>query len=191
MSESENREDLLNEEESTASFGEELKEANEKAEKQVNKKATKADKKLAEALAERDDFKDKYLRTFSDFNNYRKRVASTRAEALLDGRCEAVEKILPVLDNFERALEHIDDAKDDAIVQGFTMVYRQLVETVEKLGVHVIPAQGEVFDPTKHQAIQMVEPQEGQESGTVAEVIQKGYAMQDRIIRSSMVVVYK
>lgn len=162
----------------------------EKTKKADTKKAAKADKKLAEALAERDDFKDKYQRTFSDFNNYKKRMLASQAEAVKDGQCEAIEKLLPVLDNFERAVEHIDD-EENALAQGFKMVYRQFVETVEKMGVKEIPAVGEVFDPTRHQAIQMVEPQEGQESGTVATVVQKGYMIDDRIIRNSMVIVNK
>lgn len=158
--------------------------------KKSEKKTTKADKKLAEALAERDDFKDKYQRTFSDFNNFRKRMATSRAEALRDGRCDTIENLLPVLDSFERALEHIE-GEDSALVQGFTMVYRQLTEAIEKMGVKEIPALGEVFDPNRHQAIQMADAQEGQVSGTVAAVVQKGYAMEDRIIRPSMVIVNK
>ncbi len=163
--------------------------------KESHKKSTKADKKLAEALnealKERDDFKDKYQRTFSEFNNYKKRMATTRADAFKDGQCDTVSKILPVLDNFERALEHIEGGEDNALAQGFAMVYKQLTVAVEQMGVQEMGAPGEVFDPNYHQAIQMVEPQEADASGTIAGVAQKGYKMDDRVIRHCMVMVNK
>ncbi len=162
----------------------------EKQEK-AKKKSAKIDGKLAEAIAERDDFKDKYLRTFSDFNNYKKRMASTRADAFKEGQCDAILKILPVLDNFERALEHIPDGEENALAQGFKMVYKQLASAVEQMGVTQMGAPGDVFDPNIHQAIQMVEPKEGEESGTVAVVAQKGYKMDDKVIRHCMVMVNK
>lgn len=156
-----------------------------------HKKGAKTDKKLAEALAERDDFKDKYQRTFSEFNNYKKRMASTRAEAFKDGQCDAITKILPVLDNFERALEHIEGGEENTLAQGFKMVYKQLTMAVEQMGVTEMGAQGDMFDPNLHQAIQMVDAPEGEKSGTVAGVAQKGYKMDDRVIRHCMVMVNK
>lgn len=168
-----------------------LNEVKKKEKKTEQRKNVKADKKLAEALAERDDFKDKYQRTFSEFNNYKKRTASTRAEAFKDGQCDVVSKMLPVLDNFERALEHIEGGEDDAVVQGFKMVYKQMTMTIEQMGVAEMGTPGDVFDPNCHQAIQMVEPKEGEESGTIAGVVQKGYKMDDRVIRHCMVMVNK
>ncbi len=156
-----------------------------------HKKGAKADRKLAEALAERDDFKDKYQRTFSEFNNYKKRTASTRADAFKDGQCDAITKILPVLDNFERALEHIDGAEENALAQGFKMVYKQLAMAMEQMGVAEMGAPGDPFDPNLHQAIQLVDTPEGEQSGTVAGVAQKGYKMEDRVIRHCMVMVNK
>ncbi len=168
-----------------------FEDAMKEAEKSDHKKSSKADKKLAEALAERDDFKDKYQRTFSEFNNYKKRMASTRAEAIKDGQCEAVAKILPVLDSFERALEHIEDGEESALAQGFKMVYKQLILAVEQMGITEMGAPGDEFDPNLHQAIQMVDTPEDEKSGTVAGVVQKGYKMEDRIIRHCMVMVNK
>jgi len=163
--------------------------------KENSKKGAKADKKLAEALsealAERDDYRDKYQRTFSEFNNYKKRMATTRAEAFKDGQCDAVSRILPVLDNFERALEHIEGGEDNALAQGFAMVYKQLTAAVEQMGIKEMGEPGEAFDPNYHQAIQMVDPQEGDASGTIAGVAQKGYKMDDRVIRHCMVMVNK
>ncbi len=170
------------------SFDDALKEATEKNE---HKKGAKADKKLLEALAERDDFKDKYQRTFSEFNNYKKRMATTRAEAFKDGQCDAISKILPVLDSFERALEHIEGGEDSALAQGFKMVYKQLALAMEQMGVAEMGVPGDMFDPNLHQAVQMVDTPEEEKSGTVAGVVQRGYKMDDKIIRHCMVLVHK
>ena len=137
---------------------------------------------------DRDDFRDKYLRTFSDFSNYKKRNLTAVAVANRDGQGEVVEKILPVLDNFERALEPMSDLQDDAFVKGMFMVYRQLSDAVAALGVKEIPAQGEAFDPNLHQAISLEDAENGQENaGIVVSVLQKGYMLDDKVLRHSMV----
>ncbi len=147
---------------------------------------------LEDACSERDDYKDKYQRTFSDFNNYKKRMLKSCADAFRDGQSDVIEKLLPVLDSLDCAFEQIDETNTDkALLQGFEMVGRQMREAIDKLGVKEIPALGETFDPALHQAIQMVEPAEGSVPGKVAAVVQKGYTMGDRILRHSMVVVNK
>jgi molecular chaperone GrpE len=151
----------------------------------------KLENELKAAMAERDDYKDKYIRTLAEFNNFKKRTASQRSEALKDGQCGAIEQILPVLDNLERALEHIEADKENPMAQGVSMVHRLLAETLGKLGIAEIPALGEPFDPTKHQAVQMVEAAEGETPGNVGVVVQKGYMADDRVIRHSMVIVNK
>ena len=151
----------------------------------------KLETELAAAVAERDEYKDKYLRTLAEFNNFKKRTSCARSEALKDGQCVAVEQILPVLDNLERALEHIEPEQDSPMAQGFSMVHKLLAEAIQKLGVEEIPAMGEPFDPTKHQAIQMVDAKEGETPGNVGAVVQKGYMSDDRVIRHSMVIVNK
>jgi molecular chaperone GrpE len=189
---SDNEKEIVTDEAMKNEASEKVKESEAKTN---SKKSAKADKKLAEALseaiAERDDFKDKYQRTFSEFNNYKKRMATTRADAFKDGQCDAISRILPVLDNFERALEHIEGGEDTALAQGFAMVYKQLTAAVEQMGIKEMGAPGEAFDPNYHQAIQMVDPQEGDTSGTIAGVAQKGYKMDDRVIRHCMVMVNK
>jgi molecular chaperone GrpE len=151
----------------------------------------KLENELKAVMAEREDYKDKYLRTLAEFNNYKKRTAGTRSEALKDGQCEAIGQILPVLDNLERALEHIEADKDNPMAQGVAMVHKLLADTLGKLGIEEIPALGEPFDPTKHQAVQMVEAAEGETPGNVGAVVQKGYMADDRVIRHSMVIVNK
>lgn len=186
--ETENIQDERSDTAEAKSFEDALKEATEKNE---HKKGAKADKKLLEALAERDDYKDKYQRTFSEFNNYKKRMATTRAEAFKDGQCDAISKILPVLDSFERALEHIEGGEDSALAQGFKMVYKQLALAMEQMGVAEMGVPGDMFDPNLHQAVQMVDTPEEEKPGTVAGVVQRGYKMEDRIIRHCMVLVHK
>ncbi len=146
---------------------------------------------LKAVIAERDDYKDKYLRTLAEFNNFKKRTASSRSEALKDGQCAAIEQVLPVLDNLERALEHIEADKENPMAQGVAMVHKLLSETLQKLGIDEIPALGEPFDPTRHQAVQMAEAKEGDAPGNVCAVVQKGYMADDRVIRHSMVIVNK
>jgi molecular chaperone GrpE len=142
----------------------------------------KLENELKALTAERDDYKDKYLRLLAEFNNYKKRNACTRSDALKEGQCEAVGQMLPVLDNLERALEHLEEDKENPMAQGVAMVHKLLTETLKKLGIEEIPALGEPFDPTKHQAVQMID---------VGAVIQKGYMADDRVIRHSMVIVNK
>ena len=151
----------------------------------------KIENELKAVSAERDEYKEKYLRTLAEFNNFKKRTASSRSEALKDGQCAAIEQILPVLDNLERALEHIESDKENPMAQGVEMVHRLLSETLGKLGIAEIPALGEPFDPTKHQAVQMKDAEEGETPGNVGAVVLKGYMADDRVIRHSVVIVNK
>ena len=96
-----------------------------------------------------------------------------------------------MIDNFERALEHVEEQDDDAFVIGVSMVYKQLLDILEVMGVTEISALGEVFNPNLHQAIQQTEAEEGAETNTVVTVVQKGYMLGDKILRHSMVIVNK
>lgn len=159
--------------------------------KGMSRYSHKLEAALEAAEKERDDFKDRYLRTFSDFNNYKKRSLTAAALANCDGQAEVIAKILPVLDNFERALEPYGEECEDAFVKGMLMVYRQLSAAVSSLGCKEIPAQGEAFDPNVHQAISLEEAAEGQQPGVVTGVLQKGYTLGDKVLRHSMVTVSK
>jgi molecular chaperone GrpE len=159
--------------------------------KTADKHTHKLEAALEAAEKERDDFKDKYLRTFSDFNNYKKRSMTAAAAANCDGQAEVIARILPVIDNFERALEPIGDSCEDAFVKGMFMVYRQLSDAISALGCKEISAQGEAFDPNFHQAISVDEAGEGQQPGVVTAVLQKGYTLGDKVLRHSMVTVSK
>lgn len=137
--------------------------------------------------AQLDDTENRLLRLRADFDNMRRRhqidlesAEKYRAQSLLT-------KILPVLDNFERALQvevTSDDAK--ALFKGIEMVYNSLLEATKQEGLEVIPAEGEAFDPNVHQAV-MQESDAEKESGIVLRELQKGYKLKDRVIRPSMV----
>lgn len=155
------------------------------------RETAKLEKALAKAIEERDSFKDSYLRTFSDYNNYKKRNQTLTSQAMKSGASDVIEKILPVLDNLERALEHIEENSEDGLAKGVLMVYKQLSDIIAALGVKEIPALGCEFDPNVHQAIQQVDAKEGEKAGTVAAVALKGYMLDDRVLRHSMVIVNK
>lgn len=156
-----------------------------------DKETAKLEKALAAAIEERDSFKDSYQRTFSDYNNYKKRNQMLAAQAMKTGAGEVIEKILPVIDNFERALEHVNGKEADPLAQGVLMVYKQLTDIIAGFGVTEIPALGKEFDPNLHHAIQQVETQPGETPGTISVVALKGYMLDDKVLRHSMVIVNK
>ena len=123
-------------------------------------------------------------RNQADFDNYRKRNASARAESHEEGRRDVLKELLPVLDNFDRAME-ADASSAGAWQDGVKMVHHQLLETLKKMGLEEIPADGD-FDPKMHNAI-LSEKVEGTESGKILMVLQKGYRLKETIIRYSMV----
>lgn len=124
----------------------------------------------------------------ADFDNYRKRNATIRADSLDEGVRGLVKDLLPVLDNFDRALENSENV-DPGWVDGVKLVHKQLLDILQKNGLEEIPAEG-AFNADLHNAV-MQEEAEGTESGTILAVFQKGYKVKDRIIRHSMVKVAK
>ena len=135
--------------------------------------------------AELDHVRDIYLRKLAEFDNFRKRVEREREEIRLAGVEEMVRELLPVLDNFERALQHAED-DSGAFREGVEMIAKQLWDTLERRGVQELNPVGKPFDPELHEAVQRVEDSE-HPPGTVAWVMLKGYAMGDRLVRPAMV----
>lgn len=127
---------------------------------------------------------DKYMRLFAEFDNYRKRTAKEKTESYQDAVAKTVLELLPVVDNFERAMA--SPCADEAFRSGMEKIYQQLCETLKKLGVTEIPAMGEVFDPKMHNAIRQVDD-ENYDENIICEVYQKGYLLGSRIIRHAMV----
>ncbi len=140
---------------------------------------------IAKLQKERDDTVVLLQRNQADFDNFRRRNATVRTESLEEGKLDCITQLLPVLDNFDRALEQDASSDDGAWRDGVRMVYRQLMEVLQKMGVSQIEDTGK-FDPNFHNAV-MQEKTEGKESGEIVAVFQKGYQVKDRIIRHTMV----
>ena len=145
--------------------------------------------KVDSLSAEIEALKDKDLRRQAEFENFRKRNEKEKAEQFDRGSAHVLEKILPVIDNFERGFSMVEEAdRDDAFVDGMHKVYKQLMDELEKMGVTPIPAVGEEFDPNRHNAVMQVDTGEVA-SGFVAQEMQKGYLYHDTVLRFSMVAV--
>jgi molecular chaperone GrpE len=141
---------------------------------------------LAQAQKERDEYLDLARRTKADFENFRKRAAAQAQEALTRGKVEVAREMVDAVDNLERALETSESG--DGLAAGVEMVLKGLRETLSKNGIEVVDPKGEKFDPNRHEALSTM-PVEGSESGTVVEVMQKGYTLGDQLIRPARVVV--
>lgn len=145
-----------------------------------------AEDRIAALEAELKNEKDKYMRLFAEFDNFRKRTAKEKTEAYGDSAAKTIAEILPALDNFDRALD--TPCSDENFKKGIEMIFTQLTDIFGKLGVTEIEALGQPFNPNLHNAIKQVESENG-ESDVICEVFQKGYKLGDRIIRHSMVAV--
>ena len=167
--------------------GEAGKEPKTWAEKKAAKKQAKQDKKL-DPLKERiAELEDRTKRQLAEFENFRKRTEKEKQTMFEIGARSVIEKILPVIDNFERGLATVpEDKKDDAFVDGMNRVYKQMLTELEKIGVKPIEAVGKEFDPNLHNAVMQVQNEE-LEPGTVAQELQKGYTYRDSVVRHSMV----
>lgn len=130
---------------------------------------------------------DKYARLFAEFDNFRKRSEKEKSARYDMGAKDVIEKILPVLDNFERGFDSVEESdKEDAFVTGMDLIYKQFQKVLEDLGVKPIEAVGQAFDPELHNAVMHVDDPEVGEN-IVVEEFQKGYTYKDQVVRYSMV----
>lgn len=170
-----------------AQDAEETSEETEKKEKKdgIFGKKKKKDKKDEQI----EDLNDRLRRQMAEFDNFRKRTEKEKAQMFDMGARTIIEKILPVIDNFERGLAAVpEEQKDDAFVTGMDKVYKQMLTELDAIGVKPIEALGKEFDPDLHNAVMQVESEE-YEPGTVAQELQKGYTYKDNVVRHSMVAV--
>jgi molecular chaperone GrpE len=142
-----------------------------------------AECKQAETQSEDSDAK--YMRLAADFQNYKKRTEKERFERYTEGKKDLAADLLPVLDNFERAVSD-ETQQDSAVAEGLEMILRQLRDVLAKNGVTEIEALGADFDPNLHHAVVMEDSKE-YESGKVCDVLQKGYTVGEKIVRPAMV----
>lgn len=166
-------------------------EATETPEEDNAPEAEKTEEKSEEKAEEKaDDGNEKYVRLMAEFQNYKKRVAKEKNDIREYATEKLVMELLPVLDNFERALAASAEDDPAGYAKGMELIFTQMVTELQKSGLTEVEAEGQDFDPTKHNAV-MTEENEELESGKVSKVLQKGYALNDKVIRPSMVAVTK
>lgn len=140
-----------------------------------------------EAIKARDVAEDRYLRAAAEFANARRRAEMRADSEVRSSRERLLSNVLPVVDDFDRAFQSVpDSARESTWVEGFALIQRKLQNTLQREGVTPIEAKGQPFDATRHQAV-MVEMADDVPSGTVLEVLQQGYMLDDRVLRPAMV----
>ncbi len=169
--------------ETEASKKEETSETEEKPEKKKKKGFKKKDKKDEQI----EELNDKYQRLFAEFQNFRNRSDKEKTAMFETGAKSIIEKILPVVDNFERGVAALSEEDlESPVGQGMNLIYKQLLQTLEDIGVEAIDAKGKEFDPELHNAV-MHEDNDELGENVVSEELQKGYKYRDTVVRHSMV----
>ena len=158
----------------------------EEVEETVEETLEETEETVESAGEENEEYKDlydKYLRLLAEFENYKKRTQKEKEDIYSLAKTDVVTKLLPVIDNFDRAEKVIEN---EAVAEGVKLIHKQFDDFLAKLGVEEIPALGCEFDPNLHSAV-FHEDVEGEPENTVSEVLQKGYRLGDRVIRHAMV----
>ncbi len=141
-----------------------------------------------QVVRERDEYLENLKRLKAEFDNFRKRVLRDSEESARRASADVVEDLLPVLDNFERALKAAAEHDEKVLGEGVEMVYRQLRDVLDRRGLCEVEAEGADFDPEHHEAV-LCRPFPGEKEGKVMEVVEKGYKLEDRVVRPAKVVV--
>ena len=147
------------------------------------------DKALEEEKAKNAELNDKYLRLASEFDNYRKRTAKEKLDISATAAAVVIKDLLPVLDDFERALQNMEKNGNEADMQGVTLIYNKLKNTLKAAGLEEINAMGEEFSTDEHEALTQIPAPDEAQKGKVLDVIQKGYKLNGKVIRFARVVV--
>ena len=172
-------------EEASAEAANESSEESSKEEKEGKKPFKKKEKKKDKRDEQIEQLTDRVTRQMAEFENFRRRTDQEKAQMFGNGQKAIVEKILPVVDNFERGLATVEEGADP-FADGMLMIYKQLLTTLEEIGVKPIEAVGQEFNPDFHNAVMHVDDEEVGEN-IVVEEFQKGYMMNDTVVRHSMV----
>lgn len=175
-------------------IGKDEKTSEEKVETKENPENDKEDKKKKKGFKKKDkkdeqieELNDKYQRLFAEFQNFRNRSEKEKTAMYETGARSIIEKILPVVDNFERGVAALSEEDlDSPVGQGMNLIYKQMLQTLEDMGVEAIEAKGNEFDPMLHNAV-MHEDNDELGENIVSEELQKGYKYRDTVIRHSMV----
>jgi len=147
------------------------------------------DKALEEEKAKYAELNDKFLRLFSEFDNFRKRTAKEKLDLTVTASESVIKDILPVLDDFERAIQNMEKNGNEADLQGVTLIFNKLKDTLKKKGLEEIEAMGVEFNTDEHEALTMIPAPEEDQKGKVLDVIQKGYKLNGKVVRFARVVV--
>jgi molecular chaperone GrpE len=169
-----------------------VEETDKEAESEEVKSEEDAEEKdpLEKAQEEIADLKDKWLRSVAEFENYRKRTLKERAELILNGGEKTITAILPILDDMERAIANGEKTDDPAVLrEGMTLIYQKFMKTLEAQGVSKIETEDADFDTDVHEAVAMVPGMGDDKKGKVIDCLQKGYKLNDKVIRHARVAV--
>ena len=148
------------------------------------------EKELEDAQAVIEEQKDKYLRLSAEFDNYRKRTMKEKAELILNGGEKSISSILPVIDDFERAIKTMETAKDvKAVKEGVELIYNKFTATLAQNGVKVIETKDQPLDTDYHEAIAVIPAPSEEQKGKILDCVQTGYTLNDKVIRHAKVVV--
>ncbi len=166
---------------------EDLSEENHKESKKSKK--NKAEKKIQELEEKNAEINDKYLRLYSEFDNYRKRTQKERLDLLKNASQEMIVELLPVLDDFDRALQSLPSDDDNEATKGVSLIFNKLFNLLTIKGLEPMDAMGKEFDTDFHEAITNIPAPTPDQKGKVMDVVQKGYLLNGKIIRFAKVVV--
>jgi len=162
-----------------------------KNDKKASKKSSKANK-LEELESDLGEAKDKYLRLYAEFENYKRRTVKERIDLMKTAAQDTLSSLLPILDDFDRAKKSADDENtDEHFSEGVSLVYNKLHSTLKSKGLEAMETQGEVFNPELHDAITEISTPTPEMKGKIIDTIEKGYLLNDKIIRHAKVVVGK
>lgn len=187
-----NEEELLkaaqNEAEATA--GQEQENQETKQEEAPANEAEKQEQELEKAHAALEEQKDKYLRLSAEFDNYRKRTMKEKAELILNGGEKTITSILPIVDDFERALKNMESATDVAAIrEGVELIYNKFMSVLGQNGVKVIETKEQALNTDFHEAIAVIPAPQEELKGKILDCVQTGYTLNDKVIRHAKVVV--
>ena len=167
--------------------------AEEKAEEAPEAEvADELETKLKEAEEKAVELNDRYLRLSAEFDNYRKRTLKEKTELILNGGEKVLTSILPVVDDMERAMQNMEKATDvKAVLEGVELIYTKFLQTLEQNGVKPIPTEDQPLDTDYHEAIALIDAPTEEQKGKILDCVQKGYTLNDKVIRHAKVVIGK
>lgn len=165
---------------------------------EINKEEdiSQSDDKITALEAENSDLKnkvsesnDKFLRLFAEFDNFRKRTATEKTDIIKNGSEKAIKSMLPIIDDFERAIKALKESNQNEALEGIELIYNKFMTTLEKDGLKPIECTGMTFDTDLHEAISSIPTENKELKGKIAEVLEKGYTLNDKVIRFAKVII--